>query len=77
MMLWRQVVAALNDDGLHEATRTRILAQGAARLAANRTPQGQHATPEDVMAIAFQEFALLLDSRQAQAALKQAGPARG
>ncbi|MFD7534754.1 hypothetical protein [Streptomyces sp. NPDC059819] len=77
VMLWRQVAAALNDDSLHDATRTRILARGAVQLAVHRTPWGQSTTPEDVMAVAFQEFELLLDRSQAEAAMEEAGPAHG
>ncbi|MFI1769766.1 hypothetical protein ACH41H_48420 [Streptomyces sp. NPDC020800] len=77
MTLWRQVLAALNDTTLDDAEREAIVARGAAQLAGRRAPEGQRATPEAVMAVAFDEFALLLDADQARAALRQSGPARG
>ncbi|MER0445740.1 hypothetical protein ABR738_14415 [Streptomyces sp. Edi4] len=77
MTLWRQVLAALNDPALDDAERERIVARGAAQLAAHRAPAGQQPTPEAVMAVALHEFALVLDVDQARTALRQSGPARG
>jgi hypothetical protein len=51
--LWRQVLAALNDDTLDDAEREKILALGAAQLAVRRALDGQQPTPDDVMAAAF------------------------
>jgi hypothetical protein len=70
--LWRQVLAALNDDTLVDAEREQIVARGAARLAAHRAPEGEQVTPDSVMALAFAEFSLLLDADQARAALHEA-----
>ncbi|PCG82304.1 hypothetical protein CIB93_30825 [Streptomyces sp. WZ.A104] len=69
MTLWRQVLAALNDDTLDDAAREQMAARGAAQLAVRRTPEGQQPTPDEVMAVAFEEFALLLNAEQARAAL--------
>ncbi|MGW3820158.1 hypothetical protein [Streptomyces sp. NPDC005046] len=77
MTLWRQVLAALSDTTLDDAEREAIVARGAAQLAARRTPEGQQATPEAVVAVAFEEFALLLDADQARVALREVGRARG
>ncbi|MBT2529802.1 hypothetical protein J7E91_31605 [Streptomyces sp. ISL-99] len=71
MTLWRQVLAALNDDSLDDATREEIIARGAAQLATRRTPQGVQATPDDVMRIAFEEFSTLLAGDTARKALRQ------
>lgn len=73
MTLWRQLLTALNDPALDDATREQIVARGAAQLATRRVPQGQQATPHEVMAVAFEEFALLLDADQARAALRDVG----
>ncbi|GAA2639768.1 hypothetical protein GCM10010425_50090 [Streptomyces spororaveus] len=70
MTLWRQVLAALNDTTLDDAERERIVARGAAQLAAHRAPEGQQATPDEVMATAFREFALLIDAETARTALR-------
>ncbi|MQY40744.1 hypothetical protein SRB17_87770 [Streptomyces sp. RB17] len=70
MTLWRQVPAALTDDTLDDAERTRIVARGAAQLATRRAPEGRRATPDDVMDAAFHEFDLLLDTDQARTALR-------
>lgn len=77
MTLWRQVLAALNDTTLDDADREGIVARGAAQLAVRRAPDGQQATPEAVVAVAFEEFGLLLDIDQARTALRQSGFARG
>ncbi|MEU8892545.1 hypothetical protein [Streptomyces sp. NPDC048442] len=77
MTLWRQVLAALNDRTLDDTERERIVARGAARLAGHRAPEGQQATPDDVVALALREFAFLIDTGQARAALREAGPTRG
>ncbi|MEU5061238.1 MULTISPECIES: hypothetical protein [unclassified Streptomyces] len=69
MTLWRQALAALNDDTLDDAEREAILARGAAQLAVRRAPEGR-ATPREVMVVAFEEFSLLLDADQARAALR-------
>ncbi|MGW8700153.1 hypothetical protein ACWGOK_24960 [Streptomyces eurythermus] len=71
MTLWRQVLAALNDDTLDDATREQILARGAAQLAVRRAPAGHEPTPDEVMAAAFSEFSLLIDAEQARAALRE------
>ncbi|AVI00238.1 hypothetical protein C5L38_34875 (plasmid) [Streptomyces sp. WAC00288] len=71
MTLWRQVLAALNDDTLDDAERERVLARGAAQLAARRAPEGRRATPEQVMEAAFREFSLLIDADTARAALRE------
>lgn len=73
MTLWRQVLAALNDTSLNDTEREAIVARGAAHLATRRAPQGQRATPKAVMAVAFEEFALLLDADQARTALREVG----
>ncbi len=72
MTLWRQVLAALCDDSLDDATREEIIARGAAQLAIRRAPQGVQATPDDVMRIAFEEFSTLLDNDAARKALRHA-----
>lgn len=77
MTLGRQVLAALNDDSLDDAEREKIVARGAAQLAARRAPEGQHPSPEAVMAVAYGEFALLLGADQARAALREVGRPRG
>jgi hypothetical protein len=46
-------------------------------LAANRAPEGRQATAEDIAAVALTEFALLLDARQASAALRESTLRRG
>ncbi|MGW7029751.1 hypothetical protein ACWGFX_21605 [Streptomyces xanthophaeus] len=74
MTLWRQVLAALNDQSLDTAEREVILARGAAHLAARRTPQGQRTTDKEVMAIAFEGFGILLDAHQARIALRSLNP---
>ncbi|GAA2516340.1 hypothetical protein [Streptomyces gobitricini] len=48
--LWRQVLAALTDDTLDDAEREAIVARSAAR----RASDGQQATPEAVIAVAFE-----------------------
>ncbi|WP_079185741.1 hypothetical protein [Streptomyces sp. NBRC 110465] len=68
-MLWRQVLATLNDDTLDDAAREQMVARGAAQLAVRRAPESQQPTPDEVMAVAFEEFALLLDAEQERAAL--------
>ncbi|MCZ4097443.1 hypothetical protein G3I60_07190 [Streptomyces sp. SID13666] len=45
MTLWRQVLAALNDDSLGDAEREASVARGAAQLAVRRAPAAQQATP--------------------------------
>ncbi|MFI1717520.1 hypothetical protein [Streptomyces litmocidini] len=60
----------LTDDALDDAARERIVARGAAQLAARRAPEGRQATPDAVRAVAFEEFALLLDGDTARAALR-------
>ncbi|MFB9739208.1 hypothetical protein ACFQE4_13985 [Streptomyces thermocoprophilus] len=70
MTLWRQVLAALTDDTLNDATRETIVARGAAQLAVRRAPEGQQPTSVEVMAVAYEEFKLLLDADQARAALR-------
>ncbi|MFJ8752221.1 hypothetical protein ACIREO_23235 [Streptomyces sp. NPDC102441] len=77
MTLWRQVLAALNDSTLDDAARERIVARGAAQLAVRRTPDGQQAAPEAVIATAAEEFGILLDAGQARTALRQAAPRLG
>ncbi|MFI5987757.1 hypothetical protein ACIBEA_43755 [Streptomyces sp. NPDC051555] len=79
MTLWRQVLAALNDHSLDTAERDAILARGAAHLAARRTPEGKRTTHEEVMAVAFEEFGILLDTHQARTALRSldSGRTRG
>ncbi|MFF5933162.1 hypothetical protein [Streptomyces sp. NPDC012508] len=69
MTLWRQVLSALHDDSLDDAEREAIVARGAAQLAARRAPEGHQPTPDDVMGIAFSEFAILLDADTARTAL--------
>ncbi|GHE26030.1 hypothetical protein [Streptomyces hydrogenans] len=78
MTLWRQVLAALKDTSLDDAERGAIVARGAAQLATRRAPEGQRATPEAVMAVALEEFALLIDADQACVALRSltSGPSR-
>ncbi|TXS74524.1 hypothetical protein EAO76_15290 [Streptomyces sp. sk2.1] len=71
MMLWRLVLAALQDDTLDEERRLAILARGAARLAAHRLPEGRRPTADDVMRVAFEEFAVVIDAAQARTALRQ------
>ncbi|MEU9700164.1 hypothetical protein [Streptomyces sp. NPDC047981] len=75
--LWRQVLAALNDDTLDDAAREQMVARGAAQLAVRRTPEGQQPAPDEVMAVSFEEFALLLDVEQARAALAEIDHAHG
>ncbi|MGW0604093.1 hypothetical protein [Streptomyces sp. NPDC002640] len=77
MTLWRQVLAALTDDTLDDAEREAIVARGAAQLAVRRAPEGQQPTADEVMALAYEEFNLLLDADQAHAALREAGRAHG
>jgi hypothetical protein len=77
MQLWRQVLAALHDGTLDDGERERILAHGAAELATHRAAQGTQATPQEVMAVAFAEFSLLLDADQACLALREARLPRG
>ncbi|MGW7201300.1 hypothetical protein [Streptomyces chryseus] len=71
--LWRQVLAALTDDTLDDAEREAIVARGAAQFAARLAPEGQQVTPDAVMAVAFEEFAVLLDADTARAALREVG----
>lgn len=73
MTLWRQVLAALSDDTLDDATGEEIVARGAAQLAVRRAPEGQQATPEAVLDTAFHEFSLLLTVEQAREALREVG----
>ncbi|MCZ0984377.1 hypothetical protein O1L60_47330 [Streptomyces diastatochromogenes] len=75
MTLWRQVLAALSDDTLDDATREAIVARGAAQLAVRRAPEGQQATPDAVLDTAFHEFSLLLTVEQAREALREVGRA--
>lgn len=70
-MLWRQVLAALKDHTLDEDQRLAIVARGAAQLAAHRLPEGQQPTPDHVMRVAFEEFAMVIDATQAHAALRE------
>ncbi|MGW2179121.1 hypothetical protein ACWCXX_13715 [Streptomyces sp. NPDC001732] len=72
-MLWRLVLTALKDETLDEAQRVAIVARGAAQLAAHRLPEGQQPTCDDVMRVAFEEFALVLNATQARTALHQQG----
>ncbi|MFE7619109.1 hypothetical protein, partial [Streptomyces sp. NPDC057496] len=65
-MLWRLVLAALQDGTLDEGRRLAILARGAARLAAHRLPEGRSPTPDDVMRVAFEEFAVVIDADRAR-----------
>ncbi|MFJ4879582.1 hypothetical protein ACIP93_30880 [Streptomyces sp. NPDC088745] len=76
MALWRQVLAALNDT-LGDTEHEEILACGAAQLTVRRAPDDQQPTPDDMVARAFSEFALLLDADQARAALRKMGRGRG
>ncbi|MFE9123187.1 hypothetical protein [Streptomyces sp. NPDC007172] len=76
MTLWRQVLAALNDTTPGQADREAIVALGAARLARHRASEGQGATPEEVVAVAFEEFSLFIDAEQARTALRHTGPGR-
>ncbi|MBK3643698.1 hypothetical protein [Streptomyces sp. MBT33] len=70
--LWRQVLAALNSDQPHEQhERERLLALGAAELAHARRSGNEPVCAEDVQRIALTEFSVLLDDRQARAALAQ------
>jgi hypothetical protein len=57
------------DDTLDDATRERTLALGAAHRAAKRATGGQSPALEDVIRTALEEFALLLDTDTAPAAL--------
>ncbi|WP_141662897.1 hypothetical protein [Streptomyces sp. Wb2n-11] len=68
--LWRRVLSALNSPELSDARRQELLALGAAELAWTRTER-RPATATDVQRIAFEEFSLLLDARQARAALQE------
>ncbi|MGA5065588.1 hypothetical protein ACPB9E_17830 [Streptomyces exfoliatus] len=77
MTLWRQILSALQDDTLDDTEREAVLARGAAQLAARRSPEGKQPTPEEVMAVALQEFSLLIDADQAHAALRESGRTRG
>ncbi|GAA3487870.1 hypothetical protein GCM10018987_19510 [Streptomyces cremeus] len=76
MALWRQVLAALNDT-LGDTEREEILACGAVQLTVRRASDDQQPTPDDMVARAFSEFALLLDADQARAALRKMGRGRG
>ncbi|GHB14290.1 hypothetical protein GCM10010330_80020 [Streptomyces tendae] len=69
--LWRKVLSVLCDDSVDQRERERILASGAARLAAVRASGGGMATAEDVVRIAMEEFAVLLDTSTARAALRE------
>ncbi|KJK56453.1 hypothetical protein [Saccharothrix sp. ST-888] len=71
MTLWRQVLAALTDDTRNDATREKIVARGAARLAAHRAPEGRQPTPDAITDTAFHEFHLLLTAAQARTALRE------
>ncbi|MGC0334804.1 hypothetical protein RKD23_007794 [Streptomyces sp. SAI-170] len=68
---WQQYLAALYEDGLDGTSRAAILALGAARLAVNRALQGQVPTTQDVISVAFREFALPLDADEARQALQE------
>ncbi|WP_424862725.1 hypothetical protein [Streptomyces sp. MMS24-I29] len=71
MTLWRQVLAALNDDTLDDAAREQIVARGAAQLAVRRTPAGQQTAPDEVLDLAFRSSPSSFD--QARAALREVG----
>ncbi|WP_240981796.1 MULTISPECIES: hypothetical protein [unclassified Streptomyces] len=68
-MLWRLVLTALGDETLDEDRRLAILARGAAELAARRTCGGEGPTVDDVVRLAFEEFAVVIDAAQARTAL--------
>ncbi|MER5974520.1 hypothetical protein ABT112_33270 [Streptomyces sp. NPDC002055] len=70
--VWRRVLTALVDEDCDEEEREHTLALGAAHLAVTRAVDGPRPTPEDVMHIAFWEFALLLDAGTARSALRDA-----
>ncbi|MGW7414781.1 hypothetical protein [Streptomyces sp. NPDC054863] len=70
MTLWRQVLAALTDDTLDDDDRAAVVAHGAAQIATGCADRGQPPTVEEVMTVAFEEFALLIDADQARTALR-------
>jgi hypothetical protein len=57
--------------GKGRAKREELPALGAAELPWVRAEQRRPVTAGDVQCIAFEEFSLLLDARQAQAALRK------
>lgn len=69
--LWRRVLTVLADDSVDQRERERVLASGAARLATVRAAAGTAVTAEDVVRIAMEEFAVLLDAGTARAALRE------
>ncbi|MFD8609729.1 hypothetical protein [Streptomyces sp. NPDC059631] len=73
MTLWQQVLAALSDDTLDDATRKENVARGAAQLAVRQTPEGQQATPPAVLDTDFHESNPLLTVEQAREALREVG----
>ncbi|MFI6874099.1 hypothetical protein ACIBL6_11720 [Streptomyces sp. NPDC050400] len=76
-MLWRQALAALQDGTLDADERLAVVARGAARLASHRLPGGQRPTCDEVVRVAFEEFAVVIDAGQARKALRHQGRSRG
>jgi hypothetical protein len=72
--LWRQVLDALSDDTLDDATREAIV-PAAPPSSPSVAREGQQATPEAVLDTAFHEFSLLLTVEQARDALREVGRA--
>lgn len=74
--LWRQVLAALKSPQVSDAQREELLALGAAELALVRAEERRSVAAADVQRTAFEEFSLLLGTRQARVALRERREAR-
>ncbi|THA77373.1 hypothetical protein E6R60_07290 [Streptomyces sp. A0642] len=69
MTTWRQLLTGLQDNSLNDVERETLVARAAVRLAADRGPKGRRPTIEEVVAIAREEFAVILDAGVAGSAL--------
>ncbi|WP_416960663.1 hypothetical protein [Streptomyces sp. Agncl-13] len=71
MTLRRQILTVLKDDAVDATERAALVAHDAGRQAR----RGRQPTSSEVMAVAFEEFALVIDADQARAAPQETGPA--
>ncbi|MGQ4442291.1 hypothetical protein ACN6LI_008104 [Streptomyces violaceoruber] len=77
MTIWRKLLTALKDDRLDEAERDVLLAQASVRIAADRCAPTRRPTADEVVTVAREEFAALIDPGQARAALATWGRGDG
>ncbi|WP_329331234.1 hypothetical protein OG866_00385 [Streptomyces sp. NBC_00663] len=68
MTAWRALLAGLQDRDLDDTAREAIVARAAVRLAADRAAGGRRPTIEEIVSIAREEFAVIIDAAQAKAA---------